>query len=168
MSSGESRAAVSPDGGNEIHVGVAEFGVATDGAELVTNGVGSCLAVGLYDDAAGVGGLAHPMLPERTSDRGPDGKYVASGLDRLLAAVREAGASRGSLVAKLAGGASILSSTGAGVGQRNVETARDCLEAAGVPVVGTDLGGDQGRIVALDAASGVVVVKRAHGEHLQL
>lgn len=168
MNSGDPRSAAATDGGDERHVGVAELDVTTDGQTLVTNGVGSCLAVVLYDDDAGIGGLAHPMLPERTSDRGPDGKYVTSGMEQLLAALAEAGASRRALVAKLAGGACLLSSRSAGVGHRNAEVARRCLAAADVPIVGTDLGGDRGRIVSLDGASGAVEVKRAHGKHVEL
>lgn len=168
MTSGDPRSAASNDGGGEVHVGVAKFGVASSGEVLVTNGVGSCLAVGLYDESATVGGLAHPMLPTRTSERGPDVKYVEPGVERLLAAVVEAGASERRVVAKLAGCASILSTTGEGIGQRNVERARSCLDSLDVPVVATDTGGGQGRIVTLDTTTGVMTVKRAHGEHLEL
>lgn len=168
MSSGSSSRTVSHDGGDEVHVGVAGLGVAASGTRLVTNGVGSCLAVVLYDESAAVGGLAHPMLPERSSERGPDEKYVVSSVEQLLEAVVEAGGARENVRAKFAGGASILSSTGEGVGQRNVRAAISSLDDLDVPLAGTDTGGEQGRIVSLDSGTGVVTVKRAHGKHLQL
>ena len=168
MTSGSPRSAAESGAGSRVHVGVAEADVASTGAVLVTNGVGSCIAVGLHDDAAAIGGLAHPMLPARRDERGPVAKYVAPCVEHLLAALVEAGASRANVVAKLAGGASILATTGEDVGARNVATATARLEALGVPVVGSDTGGDYGRIVALDTDGGAVTVKRAHGERLQL
>lgn len=168
MTSRDSRPRASTDGGEDVHVGVAEFGVSADGADLVTNGVGSCIAVALYDERATVGGLVHPMQPERTGNRGPDAKYVDPGIQRLLEALLHHGAGRRNVSAKLAGGASILSTTGGNIGERNADRAESCLTKLGVPVAATDLGGDQGRIVRFDSATGTMTVKRAHGKHLEL
>ncbi|WP_144901581.1 chemotaxis protein CheD [Halobellus captivus] len=51
-----------------VKVGVADYAVAEAGATLVTSGLGSCVGIALVDVDAGVGGLAHAMLPEDTSD----------------------------------------------------------------------------------------------------
>src|SRR5262245_65587137 len=46
----------------EIRVHVAEL-VAATGGMLVTIGLGSCVAIALYDPEAHVAGLAHVLLP---------------------------------------------------------------------------------------------------------
>jgi chemotaxis protein CheD len=46
----------------EIRVKVADYAVAAEGT-IATIGLGSCVAIALYDPAAHVGGLAHVLLP---------------------------------------------------------------------------------------------------------
>ncbi len=53
----------------EVLVRVAEYRAARAGDVLVTLGLGSCVAVALHDAQAGVGGLAHVMLPSLSLSR---------------------------------------------------------------------------------------------------
>ena len=50
----------------EIHVGMGEINIGTTGDTLSALGLGSCVAVVLYDPVAKVAGAAHIMLPDST------------------------------------------------------------------------------------------------------
>ena len=171
---------------DRIKVGVAEY-AATEGAgTLVTSGLGSCVGIALVDTDAEVTGLAHAMLPaadERTEAGGVDeavtgaaatdggdspqqGKYVDTAVPALLDAMAERGATPSRVEARLAGGSSMFdfSSSGGGVGERNVAAAEAILDKYGIPVIATDVGGDYGRSLTLESPSGSLSVRRAHGE----
>ncbi len=146
-------------GRGRIKVGVGELAVATDGETLTTSGLGSCVAVALVDEDAGVRGLLHAMLPTRDEARTPaarPGKYVDGGIERLVEELRQAGASPNRLEARVAGGAEMLDLTDA-VGPRNVERTERSLDAADVPIVASDVGDGVGRTVRFRADGGLVV-----------
>lgn len=147
-----------------IKVGVGELAVATEGETLTTSGLGSCVAVALVDTRAGVRGLLHAMLPTEDGQQRPTaraGKYVDSGIEALVAALRDAGADPRRLRARVAGGAEMLDLTDA-VGPRNVERVERCLAAAEIPIVARDVGEDVGRTVRF-GAEGRLVVRAADG-----
>ena len=136
-----------------IKVGVGELAVATGSETLTTSGLGSCVAVALTDERAGVRGLLHAMLPADDGAKRPTarpGKYVDSGIDALIAELREAGAAPSRLEARIAGGAEMLDLTDA-VGPRNVECVERRLETAEIPIVASDVGDDVGRTVRFHA-----------------
>ena len=146
-------------GRSRIKVGVGELAVATGGETLTTSGLGSCVAVALVDDRAGARGLLHAMLPTednaRTAAARP-GKYVDAGIETLVDELRSVGASPNRLEARVAGGAEMLDLTDA-VGPRNVEHVERSLDAAGVPIVASDVGDGVGRTVRFRADGGLVV-----------
>ena len=47
----------------ETHVNVAEFAIARDGAILATVGLGSCVALMLWDAELRLAAMAHILLP---------------------------------------------------------------------------------------------------------
>ncbi|TKX81932.1 chemotaxis protein CheD [Halorubrum sp. SD626R] len=142
-----------------IKVGVGELAVATDGETLTTSGLGSCVAVALVDERAGVRGLLHAMLPTSDEERtaaARRGKYVDAGIDALVDDLVAAGAAPDRLEARVAGGAEMLDLTDA-VGPRNVERAERRLASAGVPIVASDVGDGVGRTVRFGRDGGLVV-----------
>ncbi|WP_142856694.1 chemotaxis protein CheD [Salinigranum halophilum] len=147
---------------DRIKVGIADFAVGDRESTLSTSGLGSCVGVALYDDRVGVAGLAHAMLPhgEGKSD---EAKYVDTAVGALVEAMEREGASRRRLVAKLAGGSTMFEfkSTDESVGDRNVDAARATLAALAVPVEAEDVGGDHGRSLELDGATGTLHVRSA-------
>ncbi|ARS90085.1 chemotaxis protein CheD [Natrarchaeobaculum aegyptiacum] len=155
-----------------VPVGVAEYAISSDERPLRTSGVGSCGVVVVHDERAGVSGLLHFMLPTagRRADRDPDAKFADSGIEALLEAFEDAGGSLARAWAKLAGGAAMLDfeSFDRPIGERNVEAAREALAAHDVPVRGDDVGGDAGRMVTFDPATGTLRVKTATGERREI
>lgn len=144
----------------ERRVGIAEWAVTTTGEQLVTEGLGSCLGIALFDDRAGVAGLIHVKLPTPDDhERASRATFADTGIDLLIEEMEREGASRHRLEAKLAGGSAMFDfSERTGLGTRNVEQARERLSALSIPVVGTDVGGDRSRSLRFDGTSGELTV----------
>ncbi|MBA3316685.1 MAG: chemotaxis protein CheD [Gemmatimonadales bacterium] len=156
----------------EIIVRVADLQIGGTGDLLVTVGLGSCIAIVLYDSAACVGGLAHVLLPSPALSRhdGNPAKSPHTAVPRLLELMGGRGASPRRITARLAGGASMFAALAPPgtiqMGERNVVASRQVLNAHGVPLVGESVGGDFGRTVRLDVTEGTLEVRSvAHGIH---
>ncbi|HTR77584.1 MAG TPA: hypothetical protein VMH39_05720 [Gemmatimonadaceae bacterium] len=147
-----------------IPVRVAECVAASTGATLATLGLGSCVAIVLYDAVARVGGIAHVLLPDESMsrDRKP-GKFPSTAVPLLLEEMVRLGAVQARVRARLIGGASmftgLLPTSGFNMGERNVIATRDALRIAGVPIDAEDVGSDYGRSVYLRLADGSVEVR---------
>lgn len=141
---------------------------------LVAYGLGSCVAICLYDPVARVGGMLHALLPTNPNNPGrnngddavtPSAKFVDQGTPILIESLATLGARRTRLTAQLCGGAKVLSAPGfeeesiLNIGKRNVQAAESTLKAAGIQVKAQDTGGRIGRTVRLYIASGQVTVK---------
>ncbi len=148
----------------EIRVKVADYAVAAEGT-LVTIGLGSCVAIMLYDSEAHVGGLAHVLLPSEalSRDRSNPAKFPSSAVPLLLNEMTVLGARADRVHAKIAGGASMFASLipagGINIGERNIAAVRDALAKASIPIVAEDTGADYGRSVYLFLADGRVEVR---------
>lgn len=143
-------------------VGLGEWAASDDAEErLVIYGLGSCVAVVLYD-AAGIGGLAHVVLPESHGEvRGAVGKYADRALPLLYSAVVAKGALPGRLVAFLAGGAQMFPLAQLpDIGAANVAAVRKALQGLRIPIIGQETGGHEGRTVHLSVGEGAVHVIR--------
>ena len=145
-----------------VHIG--DVKVAGEGATLLTIGLGSCVAIALYDPRTKVGGLAHAMLPSPSNARQdvPPGRFATTAVPQLVELMKDAGASRRRIRARLAGGASmfrdLLEGDGLKLGRRNVEAAREALAKLDIPIDGEDVFGSYGRSVYLDTADGRLLV----------
>jgi chemotaxis protein CheD len=157
---------------DHIRVKVADCAVARGDTIIATLGLGSCVAIALYDALAGVGGLAHILLPSESMsrDRSNPAKFPATAVPLLLTDMRKLGAA-GPFSAKLVGGASMFGALlpvgGVNMGERNIEAARRALVVAGIPIVAQDTGGGYGRSVFLHVRDGRVVVRSLnHGDRV--
>lgn len=150
---------------SEIRVKVAECAVGRDEQTLITIGLGSCVAILLYDQATRVGGLAHTLLPDESmaKDRSNPAKFPASAVALLLAEMTRLGADAKRVRAKLVGGSSmfanLLPTGNINIGDRNVIAARKVLASHGVPIVAEDVGSDHGRSVHFFLDDGRVEVR---------
>jgi chemotaxis protein CheD len=160
--------------GRELLVRVADLRIGVADDVLVTVGLGSCVAIALYDADARVGGLAHILLPSPAlarADANP-AKFPQSAVPRLLQMMVADGAQQRRITARLAGGASMFAALAppgtVQMGERNLVAARQALTSNGVPLVGEAVGGDFGRTVRLRVCDGRIEVSTvAHGiQHL--
>jgi chemotaxis protein CheD len=137
---------------------------------LVAYGLGSCVAICLYDPVTRTGGMLHALLPTAPGTNGrighPDksAKFVDQGTPLLVESLLELGAKRTHLVAKLCGGAKVLSAPGfenevLNIGARNVLAAEAALRTQRLQIRAQDTGGDTGRTVRLHIADGTVTIR---------
>jgi len=156
---------IDADPSTEIRVKVAEYAVGRDEQTLITIGLGSCVAIALYDSVARVGGLAHTLLPDESMarDRTNPAKFPSSAITLLLAEMTRLGADATRVRAKLVGGASmfanLLPSGGINIGDRNITAARQALERNKIRIVAEDVGSDHGRSVHFHLDDGRVEVR---------
>lgn len=130
----------------------------------VTTVLGSCVAVCLYDEARGVGGLNHFLLPGAPagSDEREPLRWGVPAIAALLEAVIAAGGRPRGLLAKVFGGAQITARQvpdALRIGDRNIETALRELDRLHIAVVNHSLGGNAGRKIVFDSHTGMVWVK---------
>jgi chemotaxis protein CheD len=155
-----------------VHMGEA-FVSSTPGDTLACIGLGSCIGLTLVDRRRGIVGLAHVMLPRATQPDPPlPHKYADLAVPSLLELVLATGARRTRLEAVLAGGAAMFQfggGSGQEIGQRNIAAVRSLVEAARIPIVGAELGGDKGRTLRAHVGADIsITVREAGGREQQL
>ncbi|MCH8815349.1 MAG: chemotaxis protein CheD [Chloroflexi bacterium] len=155
-------------------IGLGRFIVTNDpNDELVCLGIGSCVALCIYDPGKGVAGMAHLVLPDSSEGRGTGrgAKFVDTGIPLLVAEMEALGGSRTRMVVKMAGGAHMIvvaQGNGSSVGDRNVTAARQSVVALGLAISAEEVGGSRGRTVRILADSGRVLVASAGAEPREL
>jgi chemotaxis protein CheD len=151
---------------NELIVKIADLRVAREPFIISTHGLGSCLAIVLYDPVAKAGGLAHIMLPspELAKDQNVLAKFPKTAVPVMLDQMAALGCSRARITAKIAGGANMFGSLlksrnqGTNIGARNVSETKLVLQQLNIPIIKEDTGGDYGRSVELILSTGTVLV----------
>lgn len=156
---------------DKIKVGMADWKIARNLDVLVTFGLGSCVALSLWDSKEKVAAMAHIMLPDSKlirfrQDVNP-AKFADTALAVMLAELGKLGLSRERLQAKLVGGANMFTFAGKAangnlnVGQRNVVSVKEELSKAGIPLVAEDTGGTTGRSVEFYPGNGILRIRTA-------
>jgi chemotaxis protein CheD len=148
----------------EIRVKVADYAVSGGDTVLSSVGLGSCIAIALWDARSGIGGLAHILVPSPSlaRDTSNPAKFPSTAIPLLIEEMRRRGASQ-EITAKIAGGASMFGSLlprGAiNMGERNAAATRQALVEAGIHLVAEDVGGDYGRSVFFNLRDGSLHVR---------
>ncbi len=152
-----------------IVVGMGEVVVsAVPSVVLTCIGLGSCIAVCVYDKVAKIGGMVHIVLPEHHGSNPNDfSKYADTGVPLLMAKVIKSGGDKSRFVVKIAGGAQMTVSPGLKdtfrTGERNLIQIMATLEKLGMGLSAADVGGNLGRTVKLHIDTGKVMVKTVNG-----
>ncbi len=150
-----------------ITVGIADLNIATGTDSLATYALGSCVGICLYDPEAKIAGLAHIMLPLSKDATGNVAenrrRYADTGITELIQVMSRRGALPKRLVAKIAGGAQMFSTTSAvfNIGERNVTAVKRVLTAYKIKIVAEQTGENFGRTVFFHAESGIMEVRAA-------
>lgn len=156
-----------------VEIRIAELFAGDEGHVIVTNGVGSCIVIVLYDRLMHIGGMAHAILPHMRlqvdsavfHDRDDMGrrfvKYADQAVDTLVEEIIELGGTPAHTVAKLVGGAhmfALLEGDQHGIGWENTIAARESLAQRGIVIETEVVGGTVGRNVRFDCATGIVEI----------
>lgn len=151
--------------GEIIKVGMADLKVVKSPDGVTTLGLGSCVGVAIRDPGTKIGGLAHIMLPDSSAIRNNTNipKFADTGIEELVRQMVAAGANRGRLVAKIAGGAQMFSFSSKNdmirVGDRNVEACKKKLAEMKIPILAQDTGDSYGRTVVFYPETGEFVIR---------
>lgn len=143
-------------------VKMADYAIGASNIVLATLGLGSCIGIALYDKYAKVAGLVHIMLPENPGGK-KNQKYADTGIPFLIDEIKNLGAKKRRLSAKIVGGASMFKSESGKsvmkIGQRNIEAVKQTLKKEKIKIVASDVGKDYGRSMYFYADDGRVEVK---------
>lgn len=146
----------------KIYVKAGEAKISENPGILITLGLGSCVAVTLYDETSKIGGMLHYILPQNPGDNKPT-KYADTGIEHLIEKLTDYGANKKYLKAKMIGGAimfrELIEGTGESIGNRNILKGKQILRNRGIKIDGDDLGGDYGRSVEFNLEDGRVTIK---------
>jgi len=116
---------------------------------IISTLLGSCVAVCLFDEKSGTGGMNHFLLPQRKnpspSKRFNKGKYGLSSLEKMLADFQKKGIDPAGLKGKVFGGARMMENIKDNIAEANIELAFAYLKKRKIPVLAKDVGGLFGR-----------------------
>ncbi len=136
--------------------------------------LGSCVAVTFHDPVSRLSAICHAVFPNRRcrgklAEHDSPYRFVDESVSRLVERLERHGVPRGRLEVKVFGGAEVLAqgrppTPGLAVGRSNVKAAFDALQARGLVVSASDLGGKRGRTLVFATLTGEVLLKRQGGE----
>ena len=146
---------------NLLVAGIGEMIVSSSpDAHLVAYGLGSCIALAVWDPRVKVAGLAHFMLPSGPANSASPIKFIDTGIDTFLRTLEARGAVLGRSTLKAAGAAAMLNvGGGLAIGKRNSEAVQQALADRGLKLNASALGGNAGRTVQLEVADGRFLIK---------
>jgi chemotaxis protein CheD len=148
---------------NHVVVGVGEIACAEDPKVLITQALGSCIGLALWDPRMRLGGMAHVMLPAAPEGdfTGRRHRFADIAVPELVEKMVQDGAARHRLVAKLAGGASMFKGESGmdSIGGRNAAAVLEQLEKCGLLVRAADTGGSHARTIELHLDTGILLVR---------
>lgn len=150
-----------------IRVGIADLKLCKTPDKITTVGLGSCIGIVLYSATHDVCGMVHVMLPssKEIKNNSNRAKFADTGIEDLIKLLDQKGVKKGSLVAKIAGGATMFVFSGSSdlgsIGERNIKSVKDVLAALAIPIVAEDVGADYGRTIIFDNISKKLTVRCA-------
>lgn len=132
-------------------------------------GLGSCIAVCVYDPVTKTGSLTHVMLPHsKSAEPAQPGKFADTAIPFILQTFSSMGIPKYRLRVAISGGAELFSFDRSvselNVGANNIEAVKKALASAGLKTVAEDIGGKVGRTVVLDTTTGDVTVRQVGGQ----
>ncbi len=155
----------------EITVGIGEIKVMESPYLLKAIGLGSCVAVALYDRSTGIAGLTHVMLPyiEEFHDKSHPTRFTDIAIKMMIDEMKKRGAWAQDIKAKIFGGANmfpeiISSDSLMDIGKKNILAVRQELKKQNIEIIAEEVGDHIGRTVLFDTRDGSVVVKTALSE----
>lgn len=128
---------------------------------MVSTVLGSCISIILLDQINRVSGINHYMLPLWNGEGLPTPKYGNIAIAKLIEKMISLGADKKNMKAKVFGGSTLHGNPKGllDIGNRNIEISRDYLYAEDIPILVSDVGGNRGRKLIFNMATGGVKIK---------
>jgi chemotaxis protein CheD len=123
--------------------------------------LGSCIAVCLYDQRLRTGGMNHYMMPMWNDNGLASPKFGNIAIDDLVQKMIAMGSQKKDLIAKIFGGASQYEYDNhiIAIGEKNIRIAESMLSSHRISIVAQSVGGEQGRKIIFNTATGQVMMK---------
>lgn len=133
---------------------------------LLRTFVGSCVGVAIYNRRRKLASLAHVMLPESRGRSSQPGKFVDTAIPEMLRQLEKlCGGESVRWSAKIAGGAKMFAfQSGMTIGDQNVAAIEQILAQLDIPILAKCCGGEQGRRIALEIATGTMTIETMGAE----
>ncbi len=135
--------------------------------KLVIYGLGSCIALILFDTKAKIYAMSHVLLPSYNNNKDKASlspnypqKYANFAVKDLLHEVITHGATKKNIAACIVGGAKIFINTYNNIGEENIKMVKQKLKEHHVPLTREVLGGTTGRNIQLNTRNGSIHVKK--------
>lgn len=150
---------------NVFTIGIAEYKLAQAPDKIITLGLGSCIGLVLYDPIIKLAGMVHIMLPCASDAITVTNrfKFADTAIIDMIELLTSAGAARGRLKAKMAGGAHMFKTSSSldimNVGQRNTAMCKKVLSEQSIKLCGEDTGGSSGRSIEFCCETNVLSVR---------
>jgi len=128
---------------------------------IVNTILGSCIGICFYDTVLKYGGINHYMLPFWNGQGLASPKFGNIAIHKLFEKMQSLGSSKRNLVAKIFGGGNIIEASTAQfmIGERNIALAKDMLKDLKIQIVSQSVGGNMGRKIQFNTATGEVKQK---------
>jgi chemotaxis protein CheD len=138
---------------------------------VITTLLGSCISACLYDPVRRVVGMNHFLLAANLNERpapasaAEAGRYGGEAMAFVIDSMLKLGAERSNLKAKVFGGSSFFGGPGEHdsfftVGEANCRFIQEFLRDQKIPLIASDMGGDQGRIIHFSSVDFSVRVRK--------
>lgn len=150
-----------------VKVGIADLKLCKAPDQITTIGLGSCVGIVLYNISDNFCGMVHIMLPSSKEIKNNTNrfKFADTGIEDLIFSLEQKGIKRNTLVAKIAGGATMFQFSDkieiGSIGVRNVKAVKEVLHASHIQVVAEDTGSDYGRTIIFDSTSKKLTIRSA-------
>jgi chemotaxis protein CheD len=146
-----------------MEITMGQYRVTTAKTTLTATGIGSCVAITLYDRRNHRGGMAHATLPHRrqTAEKTNDATYVDSAIEAMLSELEGLKSYKSDIECKIVGGSNMFPNMEPAmedIGKKNVEYAKKKFKELQLPLVGESVGGVLGRSVEFCPTTGIVTV----------
>ncbi|HZE87146.1 MAG TPA: chemotaxis protein CheD [Methylomirabilota bacterium] len=144
----------------KIVVNTSGFAIGIAPQVLVTQGIGSCVAICLYEKKQKIGALLHIMLPHAESDKLNPLRFADTALSFIIIELEKKGVSKEGLSVKLVGGAHMFATfdSKSDIGTKNGLAIKKILADMRIIIESEDLGGAVGRSLEFDLLSGLVKI----------
>lgn len=131
---------------------------------LISAGLGSAVAVCVWDRVLGIGGMSHFQYPRPNRRGKPTAKYGTVSIRTLIKMLIKMGSKRENLQAQVFGGGHRFQYA-KNMGQRNLKVARRELKRSRVPIISEDVGGVQFRRVLYHTATNEILCMKTNKSH---
>lgn len=132
-------------------------------------GLGSCIALILYDEMNKIGGMSHVLLPgsrKKKEIKYPH-KYADLSVKYLYHELLEGGAERKNIRAYIVGGSKIFDLDNNIIGDENIKSIKHELDELNITITNESLGGRRGRIIKFDTQDYTVLVRKSGEKEFQ-